>query len=60
MKSEDLGLPFDRERIEYLTAKYQPILNEIRKLRQIDLKETYPAVFFDPTVAYRTDTESRK
>lgn len=60
MKSEDLGLPFDQARIEYLEAKYRPILDEIRKLRQVELKEIYPAVFFDPTIAYRSDHGDHK
>jgi hypothetical protein len=60
VNSEDLGLPFDTKRIRYLEDKYRPILDQIRKLREIELKDVYPAVFFDPMRPYKEDMERPK
>jgi len=48
-----LGIGPERERLgENLTA-YRSILNEIRKLRTLDLADIHPAVVFDPSLPYR-------
>lgn len=52
------GLPLPSERMEELIEKYQPILDEIKKLRSLELKDVHPAVYFDPEVAYVTDKET--
>lgn len=51
--TEVLGLPFDEARRQYLLDKYEPILSEIKKLRDLELKDTCPAIFFDPETAYK-------
>ena len=53
MDSGDKDLPFDDARLKELKEKYAPILDEIKKLREIELKDEHPAIFFDPAVAYR-------
>ncbi|TAM90213.1 MAG: hypothetical protein EPN41_02010 [Candidimonas sp.] len=52
MDSGDRDVPFDDARIRELKEKYAPILNEIKKLREVELKEVHPAIFFDPAIAY--------
>jgi hypothetical protein len=47
------GLPFGDDRLAELLTKYRPILREIEKLRTLELKDTYPAVRFDPELAYQ-------
>ena len=59
MKNEYLGLPFDDERIKYLEDKYRPIFEQLKKLRHIELKDVYPAVFFDPTREYKKGSEDQ-
>jgi len=48
-----LGIGPEGERLgENLTA-YRSILDEIRKLRTLDLADIHPAVVFDPQLPYR-------
>ncbi|WP_340110325.1 hypothetical protein [Pikeienuella sp. HZG-20] len=42
------GLTLDDERFQELIERYRPILSEIEKLRALELKDTHPAVVFDP------------
>lgn len=47
------GMSLDDERLQALLAAYAPILEEIAKLRELDLRDVHPAVVFEPTAAYR-------
>jgi hypothetical protein len=47
-----LGLELDKDRLEANLDAFAPILDEIRKLRELDLSETPPAVVFDPARGY--------
>lgn len=49
---EILGVDFDRDRLAANLQAFAPILEEIRKLRQLDLAEVHPAVIFDPAPGY--------
>lgn len=40
-------------RLAQVLDAYGPILEEIAKLRELDLREAHPAVVFEPTVACR-------
>lgn len=55
---EVLGLGFDDQRMEAIMELYRPILYEIAKLRDLDLKDMYPATHFDPTTHYHQKLES--
>ncbi len=47
-----LGVDFDPNRLEQNLEAYLPILEEIRKLRSLDLADVHPAVIFDPASGY--------
>ncbi|MDB5764599.1 MAG: hypothetical protein JWQ21_3594 [Herminiimonas sp.] len=47
------GTDFTQERAEANLHAFQPILSEIRKLRELDLADMHPAVIFDPTAPWR-------
>ncbi len=47
------GSPLTAERLQEVLRAYEPILNEITKLRTLDLQNVHPAVLFDPTAPYR-------
>lgn len=47
------GTPLDSERLQAVLAAYAPILEEIARLRTLDLREVHPAVIYDPTAPYR-------
>jgi hypothetical protein len=47
------GTTFGSERLQQVYAAYAPILEEIAKLRSLDLSDVHPAVVFEPTVPYR-------
>jgi hypothetical protein len=49
------GVDFTPERLAELLAAYGGILDEIKKLRQLDLTDIHPAVIFDPTSGYHQD-----
>lgn len=40
-------------RLRQVCAAYAPMLEEISKLRALDLADVHPAVIFEPTAAYR-------
>ena len=47
------GSPLDAERLREVIEAYAPILDEIARLRELDLSDVHPAVVFEPTAAYR-------
>jgi hypothetical protein len=47
-----LGVAFDERRLGENIAAFAPILDEIRKLRSLDLTEVHPVVVFDPAQGY--------
>jgi hypothetical protein len=47
-----LGLDLDRDRLDADFQAFAPILEEIRKLRELDLADAHPAVVFDPARGY--------
>jgi hypothetical protein len=48
-----LGVGPERERLAENLAAFRGILDEIRKLRTLDLADIHPAVVFDPSLPYR-------
>jgi hypothetical protein len=48
-----LGIELDTERRAALLAAFQPIAQEIAKLRSLDLTDVHPAVVFSPLPASR-------
>lgn len=50
---ELLGLDLPPERLNEVLAAYADILVAIRKLRELDLTDSHPAVLFEPTIPYR-------
>jgi hypothetical protein len=47
------GTPLNPERLRALLAACGPLLDEIARLRTVDLADLHPAVIFDPTAPYR-------
>lgn len=47
------GLELSPERLLAVHEAYRPILEEIRKLRELELQAIHPAVIFEPTAVYR-------
>lgn len=47
------GWPLDAARLREVVAAYEPIFEEIAKLRALDLADVHPAVIFEPTAVYR-------
>ena len=47
------GTPLDAPRLQEVLVVYGPILEEIARLRELDLADVHPAVIFEPTAAYR-------
>jgi putative NADH-flavin reductase len=50
-----LGVDFTPERLDQNLDAFRAILEEIRKLRALDLTDIHPAVIFEPTAAYRQE-----
>jgi putative NADH-flavin reductase len=50
-----LGVDFTPERLEHNLSAFRSVLDEIRKLRALDLTDIHPAVIFEPTAAYRKE-----
>jgi len=48
-----LGIGPEGERLRENLAAYRVILEELKKLRSLDLSDIHPAVIFDPTLPYR-------
>lgn len=47
-----MGVDFDAARLDETLAAFAPMLDEIRKLRALDLSAVHPAVVFDPAQGY--------
>lgn len=47
------GTPLDNDRLQAVLAAYAPILEEIARLRTLDLRDVHPAVIYEPTAPYR-------
>jgi hypothetical protein len=47
-----IGVDFDPARLGENLQAFMPILDEIKKLRNLDLTEVHPAVIFDPAQGY--------
>ena len=50
-----LGISLEPERVEENLAAYADILQEIVKLRTLDLSDIHPAVIFSPIAAEKRD-----
>ena len=50
-----LGVALAPERLAENLESYRTVLDEIRKLRELDLTEVHPAVIFEPTAPYRQE-----
>ena len=48
-----LGVDVTPQRLTENLASYRDILEEIRKLRALDLTDVHPAIVFEPTSVYR-------
>jgi len=49
------GTTVSSERLRQVYVAYAPILQEIAKLRSLDLGDVHPAVVFEPTAPYRRE-----
>jgi hypothetical protein len=49
-----LGLNVDESRRAEVVAAYVSVLDEIKKLRELNLTDIHPSIIFEPTAAYRT------
>ena len=47
-----MGVDFDAARLDETLTAFAPVLDEIRKLRGLDLSQVHPAVVFDPAQGY--------
>ncbi len=47
-----MGVDFDAERLRENLEAFAPVLDEIRKLRGLDLSQVQPVVIFDPAQGY--------
>lgn len=54
---EVLEIDLPDEELRQLLAAYEAISWEIRKLRDLDLTDTHPAVVYDPLLPYRAGGE---
>ncbi len=52
-----LGIDFTPERLQQNLESFRPVLDEIRKLRALDLADVHPAVIFEPTAPYRRGSD---
>ena len=50
-----LGIELSPERLEENLAAFARILEEIQKLRALDLTDVHPSIVFDPTAPYRRE-----
>jgi hypothetical protein len=53
MLLEALGIQLEKQRRAVVLAAFQPVAQEIAKLRSLDLTEIHPAVVFSPTPTSR-------
>lgn len=47
------GSTLSPDRLAEVLKAYEPIFEEIAKLRALDLTDVHPAVIFEPTAPYR-------
>jgi hypothetical protein len=47
------GTPLEADRLQTLLADCGPILEEIGRLRTVDLGDLHPAVIYEPSAPYR-------
>jgi hypothetical protein len=50
-----LGIELEKERRSAVLAAFQPVAQEIAKLRSLDLTDVHPAVIFSAVPANRQD-----
>jgi hypothetical protein len=50
-----LGIDLPEERLAHNLNAFHGILDEIRKLRGLDLTDVHPSVIFEPTAGYRRE-----
>jgi hypothetical protein len=50
-----LGLELPPERLTEVLEAFRGVLEEIRKLRGLDLTDIHPSIIFEPTAAYRKE-----
>lgn len=55
---EVLGVDLPPERLAENLAAFARILEEIAKLRELDLTDIHPSIVFDPTAPYRRESRS--
>jgi hypothetical protein len=55
MLVEALGIELEKERRSAVLAAFQPVAQEIAKLRSLDLTDVHPAVVFSPLPASQQD-----
>ena len=53
-----LDVQVNPERLKQNLASYTEILDEIKKLRALDLTDVHPAIIFEPTAPYRNTEKS--
>jgi hypothetical protein len=51
-----LGIDLTAERLAENLDAYRTILDEIRKLRLLDLTDVHPTIIFEPTASYRKES----
>jgi hypothetical protein len=55
MLVEALGIQLEKERRSTVLTAFQPVAQEIAKLRSLDLTDVHPAVVFAPAPMNRQD-----
>lgn len=55
MLVEALGIQLERQRRSAVLGAFQPIAQEIAKLRSLDLTDVHPAVVFSPVPTSQRD-----
>ena len=53
-----LGLDLPADRLNEVLDSFRSVLEEIRKLRELDLTDIHPCVIFEPTAAYRKERDA--
>jgi len=52
-----LGIDLPPARLAEVLQAFRGVLEEIQKLRQLDLTDVHPAVIFEPTAIYRKELD---
>jgi hypothetical protein len=53
-----LGIDLPPERLQEILDAYRNIVEEIHRLRTLDLTQVHPAIVFEPTASYRLDKKT--